>query len=167
MNNTALAGIIVGAVVVEETTGAIQLLKQSALEQLLVVTLAVVGTALVVLLAFATRLATRIRRLHAEAERAIDSHGVFTDGRPIDGAAALREALLSDPSIFVDTVTQKLMTYALGRGLQYYDMPVVRRLLDEARDENYRFSEIVIGIVESAPFRMRARSLSEAAQDSA
>jgi two-component system, OmpR family, sensor histidine kinase ChvG len=66
---------IVGAVVVEETTGAIQLLKQSALEKLLAVTLAVVGTALVVLLAFATRLAARIRRLHGEAEAAIDPQG--------------------------------------------------------------------------------------------
>lgn len=66
---------IVGAVVVEETTGAIQILKQSALEKLLVVTLAVVGTALLVLLAFATRLATRIRRLHTEAEAAIDPQG--------------------------------------------------------------------------------------------
>lgn len=66
---------IVGAVIVEETTGAIQLLKQSALEKLLAVTLIVVGTALVVLLAFATRLAARIRRLHAEADAAIDAHG--------------------------------------------------------------------------------------------
>ncbi len=66
---------IVGAVVVEETTGAIQLLKQSALEKLLAVTLAVVGAALVILLAFATRLAARIRRLHAETEAAIDPHG--------------------------------------------------------------------------------------------
>lgn len=66
---------IVGAVVVEETTGAIQLLKQSALENLLALTLAVVGGALAILLAFATRLAARIRRLHGEAEAAIDSQG--------------------------------------------------------------------------------------------
>src|SRR4030095_14287204 len=66
---------IVGAVVVEETTGSIQILKQSALENLLAVTLAVVGTALVVLLAFASRLTTRIRRLHVEADAAIDPQG--------------------------------------------------------------------------------------------
>lgn len=66
---------IVAAVVVEETTGAIQILKQSALEKLLAVTLAVVGGALAILLAFATRLAARIRRLHAEAEAAIDAQG--------------------------------------------------------------------------------------------
>jgi hypothetical protein len=100
-----------------------------------------------------------------EAGRPIDSRGVFTDGSAIDGAAELREALLSDPTVFVDTVTQKLLTYALGRGLQYYDMPVVRRLLEEARDDHYKFSEIVIGIVESAPFRMRAKA--PATQDAA
>src|SRR5262245_273832 len=100
-----------------------------------------------------------------EAGRPVDSRGAFTDGRAIDGAAELREALLSDPTIFVDTVTQKLLTYALGRGLQYYDMPVVRQLLDEARGDHYKFSDIVIGIVESAPFRMRARD--PAGQDAA
>jgi hypothetical protein len=65
---------------------------------------------------------------------------------------------MGDPTIFVDTVTQKLLTYALGRGLQYYDMPVVRRLLEEARPGHYKFSDIIIGICESAPFRMRARA---------
>jgi mono/diheme cytochrome c family protein len=93
-----------------------------------------------------------------EAGRPVDSRGAFTDGRAIDGAAALREALMSDPTIFVDTVTQKLLTYALGRGLQYYDMPVVRRLLEEARADHYKLSDLVIGIVESAPFRMRAKA---------
>ncbi|HVJ31433.1 MAG TPA: DUF1592 domain-containing protein [Gammaproteobacteria bacterium] len=92
-----------------------------------------------------------------EAGRPVDSRGAFTDGRAIDGTAELREALLSDPTIFVDTVTQKLLTYALGRGLQYYDMPVVRHLLEDARGDHYKFSSLVIGIVESAPFRMRAR----------
>jgi hypothetical protein len=93
-----------------------------------------------------------------EAGRPIDSRGTFADGRAIEGAAELREALLSDETLFVDTVTQKLLTYALGRGLQYYDMPVVRRLLEEARRDHYKFSDIVIGIAESAPFRMRAKA---------
>jgi hypothetical protein len=57
------------------------------------------------------------------------------------------------------------MTYALGRGLQYYDMPVVRGLLEDARGDHYKFSDIVIGIVESAPFRMRAKG--PAQQDTA
>jgi hypothetical protein len=100
-----------------------------------------------------------------EAGRPVDSRGAFTDGRAIDGAAELREALLSDPTLFVDTVAQKLLTYALGRGLQHYDMPVVRRLLEDARGDDYRFSSLVIGIVESAPFRMRAKE--PAQQDAA
>jgi mono/diheme cytochrome c family protein len=93
-----------------------------------------------------------------EAGRAVDASGAFTDGSAVDGAAELRDALLADPTVFADTVTRKLLTYALGRGLQYYDMPVVRHLLEEARDDNYKFSDIVIGIVESAPFRMRAKA---------
>jgi mono/diheme cytochrome c family protein len=100
-----------------------------------------------------------------EAGRPVDSRGAFTDGRTIDGAAQLREALLSDPTLFVDTVAQKLLTYALGRGLQHYDMPVVRRLLEDARGDDYKFSSLVIGIVESAPFRMRAKE--PARQDAA
>jgi len=93
-----------------------------------------------------------------EAGREIDSSGSFTDGSAIDGAAELRDALLSDPAVFVDTFTQKLLTYALGRGLQYYDMPVVRRVLEQSRGDGYQFSDVVIGIVESAPFRMRAKA---------
>jgi hypothetical protein len=72
---------------------------------------------------------------------------------------------LSDPTLFVDTVAQKLLTYALGRGLQHYDMPVVRRILEEARGDDYQFSSLVIGIVESAPFKMRAKE--PARQDAA
>jgi cytochrome c553 len=93
-----------------------------------------------------------------EAGRPVDASGAFTDGRAINGAAELREALLADPGVFADTVTRKLMTYALGRGLQYYDMPVVRRVLERARDDNYKFSDIVLGIVDSAPFKMRAKA---------
>jgi hypothetical protein len=93
-----------------------------------------------------------------EAGREIDSSGSFTDGSAIDGAAELRDALLSDPAVFVDTFTQKLLTYALGRGLQYYDMPVVRRVLEQSRGDGYQLSDVVIGIVASAPFRMRAKA---------
>jgi hypothetical protein len=100
-----------------------------------------------------------------EAGRPVDASGAFTDGRAIDGAAELREALLADPGVFADTVTRKLMTYALGRGLQYYDMPVVRRVLEGARDGHYKFSDVVLGIVDSAPFKMRAKA--PAPQDAA
>jgi hypothetical protein len=88
----------------------------------------------------------------------VDASGALVDGRPIEGMAELRDGLLADPGIFAGTVTEKLLTYALGRGLQYYDMPVVRRLLAEAKQGGYKFSDIVIGIVESAPFRMRAKA---------
>ena len=59
------------------------------------------------------------------------------------------------PEVFVRTLTEKLMTYALGRGLQYYDMPVVRAIVRDAAKQDYRFSSIVLGIVQSAPFQMR------------
>jgi hypothetical protein len=93
-----------------------------------------------------------------EAGRAVDASGSFMDGRALDGAAELRDALLSDPTVFVGAVTEKLLTYALGRGLQYYDMPVVRHVLSSTREDGYRFSDVVLGIVESAPFRMRVKA---------
>jgi hypothetical protein len=85
----------------------------------------------------------------------IDAHGQLADGRQIDGAAQLREALTADPEQFARVFTDKLLTYALGRGLEAYDMPTVRRIVREAEDEDYRFSALVKGIVNSAPFRMR------------
>ena len=69
--------------------------------------------------------------------------------------ADLRKALLEHPEQFVATVTEKMLTYALGRGLEYYDMPVVRGIVREAARSNYRFSSLVMGIVRSAPFEMR------------
>lgn len=92
-----------------------------------------------------------------DAGRAVDAKGLLMDGSAVEGAAELREALLSDPRVFAGTFTEKLLIYALGRGLQYYDMPVVRGLLDDTDDSDYRFSEIVLGIVESAPFQQRVK----------
>ncbi|HVY66063.1 MAG TPA: DUF1592 domain-containing protein [Gammaproteobacteria bacterium] len=93
-----------------------------------------------------------------EAGRPIDASGSLMDGSPINGAAELRDALLADPKVFVGTFTEKMLTYALGRGLRYYDMPLVRKLTESARGHDYRFSDIVLGIVESTPFRMRAKA---------
>jgi hypothetical protein len=67
----------------------------------------------------------------------------------------LRKALLSHPGQFTETLTEKLLTYALGRGLEYYDMPVVRSIAREAARNNYRFSALVMGIVKSVPFEMK------------
>ena len=72
-----------------------------------------------------------------------------------DGVIGLRKALLARPEIFVSTMTGKLMTYALGRGLDYYDEPAVRAILRDSRADDYKFSSIVLGIVNSTPFRMR------------
>ena len=86
---------------------------------------------------------------------AIDSHGQLADGRQIDGAAALREAVTSDPEQFARVFTAKLMTYALGRGVETYDMPTVRKIVRDAAPEKYKFSAIVNGIVNSPAFRTR------------
>jgi cytochrome c5 len=85
---------------------------------------------------------------------AIDASGQLADGTKIDGVASLRDAILAKPEQFVGVMTEKLMTYALGRGLDAKDMPVVRSIVRNAAP-NYRFSSIVLGVVHSAPFRMR------------
>ena len=87
----------------------------------------------------------------------IDATGGLPNGTAVDGIAALRGALVSDPRLFAGTVTEKLLTYALGRGLQSYDMPVVRGILRDAARDKYRFDDIVLGIVRSAPFEMRTK----------
>jgi mono/diheme cytochrome c family protein len=86
----------------------------------------------------------------------VDASGQLVDGTKVDGVVALREALLRDPEIFVGTVTEKLLTYALGRGLTASDMPAVRAIVRDARRDDYRFSSIVLGIIRSAPFQMRS-----------
>jgi hypothetical protein len=88
----------------------------------------------------------------------IDSTGVLPDGTTFDGPAELRNVLLSRRGEFVHTVTEKLLTYALGRGLEYYDAPVVRSISRTAGANDYRWSSFVMGIVRSTPFQMR-RSL--------
>ncbi|MFT5321552.1 MAG: hypothetical protein ACI934_001708 [Pseudohongiellaceae bacterium] len=85
----------------------------------------------------------------------IDSSGVLADGTPVDGPVALREAILSRPDQFVQTFTEKLMTFGLGRRIEYQDMPTVRRIVREAADENFRLSALIINIVNSDQFRMK------------
>ncbi len=85
----------------------------------------------------------------------IDPSGVLADGTKVDGPVSLRQALLKHPERFVDTMTEKLMTYALGRGLEYYDMPVVRGIVRDAAKQDYKFSALVFNIVKSAPFQMK------------
>ncbi len=85
----------------------------------------------------------------------IDSAGVLADGTPVEGPAALREALSQRPAAFASTVTEKLLIYALGRGLEPADMPVVRAVLRDAARDDYPLLSIIEAIVESYPFQMR------------
>lgn len=94
------------------------------------------------------------RRRAADGGRPVDSSAALPDGTDIGSPAALRRALTERPEIFVGTLTAKLMTYALARGLEPEDMPAVRRVVRDAAAADYRFSEIVLGIVRSVPFRM-------------
>ena len=94
----------------------------------------------------------------------IDSAGVLFDGTRVDGPVALRKALLARPEVFVGTVTEKLMTYALGRGLEPVDMPVVRSIMRGAAKNNYAMQSIVLGIVQSSAFQMRTKITKSAAK---
>ncbi len=87
----------------------------------------------------------------------IDASGELTDGTHIDGVVALRKALLSRPELFAGTMTEKLLVYALGRGLDHPDMPVVRAILREAAAKDYQFSSLILGVVNSVPFQMRVK----------
>jgi hypothetical protein len=75
-----------------------------------------------------------------------------------EGVAGLRQALLGRPELFVGTLTEKLLTYALGRGVEHYDAPAVREILREAARHDYRFSSLVVGVAGSTPFQMRRSS---------
>jgi len=88
-----------------------------------------------------------------DGDKPVDPTGVMPDGTRLDGPVTLRQALVADPSQFASTVTERLLTYALGRGVEYYDRPVVRRIVREAAANGYRWSSLILGIVESLPFR--------------
>ena len=85
----------------------------------------------------------------------VDASGAAPDGTPVNGVVELRQALLKHQDAFIYTLTEKLMIYALGRGLEAYDMPVVREIVRDASKQDYRFSSVFRGIVKSVPFQMR------------
>jgi hypothetical protein len=85
----------------------------------------------------------------------IDASGNLPDGAKFDGVAGLKQSLLNHPELFVSTVSEKLLTYALGRGIDYYDAAPVRKIVREARTSDYSFSSLILGIVNSAPVQMR------------
>jgi hypothetical protein len=86
----------------------------------------------------------------------IDASGALPDGSKVDGVDALEAGILARPEMFAGTLTEKLMTFALGRGLEPYDGPAVRKIISDAAREDYRFSSIVLGIALSKPFQMRS-----------
>jgi mono/diheme cytochrome c family protein len=90
-----------------------------------------------------------------DARVAIDASGTLVDGSKVNGPVTLREALLSRPDAFAQTLTEKLAIYALGRGLEYTDMPEIRKIVRASARNNYRFSTLILGVVQSAPFQMK------------
>ena len=94
-------------------------------------------------------------RTMSEANTPVDASGMLPDGAKFDGPAELRQLLVSRRDAFARTVIEKMLVYALGRGLEYYDMPTVRRIQRDAAAADYRWSTLIQGIVQSTPFQMR------------
>jgi hypothetical protein len=90
-----------------------------------------------------------------EAGKPVDASGTTSTGKKIEGLAGLRAALLEQPDQFPHTVTEKLMAYALGRRVEYYDQPAIRKIVRDAAAHQYRWSALVLGIVQSPAFQMR------------
>ena len=94
-------------------------------------------------------------RSSSEAGTPIDASGILSDGTEVNGPATLREAFVTRGDNFLTTVTEKLLTYAIGRGVESFDGPAVRQIVDAAGQEEYRWSALIAGIVQSTPFQMR------------
>jgi hypothetical protein len=95
------------------------------------------------------------RRRAVEAGAPIDASGGLPDGSKFADVHGLESALMRRPELFISTLAEKLETYALGRGVEYYDAPAIRAIVREARPQNYRMSAIIQGVVKSQPFQMR------------
>jgi hypothetical protein len=95
------------------------------------------------------------RRRAVEDGAPIDASGGLPDGSTFADVDGLETALLRRPDLFVETVTEKLMTYALGRGVEYYDAPAIRAIVHQAAANRYRLSDVILGVVNSTPFQMR------------
>jgi hypothetical protein len=91
----------------------------------------------------------------ADGEAIIDPSDTMYNGTKLNGPADLRQVILGHPDQFVRTMTEMLMTYGIGRGLESYDMPTVREIVRNAARSNYRFSSLVLGVINSAPFQMK------------
>jgi hypothetical protein len=93
----------------------------------------------------------------------IDVTSELWDGTKVNGPSELRQHLMYYSPQFVRMITEKMMTYAIGRGVEYYDMPVIRSIVRDAENNNYKFSSILMGIVKSAPFQTRTKVAENAA----
>jgi hypothetical protein len=102
-----------------------------------------------------------------DGDSPIDASGVLVDGSKVDGVASLRDALVRRSDQFVRVVTEKMLTYALGRGVDYQDMPLVRSIVRDSAHSQYKFSSIVMGIVKSAPFQMNTKTAGDNQQRAA
>jgi len=100
-----------------------------------------------------------------DGQSPVDPTGMLLDGTIMKGPADLRKALVRYSDLFIETVTEKLMTYALGRELEYFDMPTVRSIIRNAEASEYRFSDLVRGIIFSDQFTRRIKGGSEAMAD--
>ena len=87
----------------------------------------------------------------------LDTSAVLWDGTKIDGPVELKQALLRYSPQFVRMITEKLMTFSLGRGVEYEDMPVIRSIVRDADKNNDKFSSLLLGVIRSAPFQMRVK----------
>ena len=94
-------------------------------------------------------------RGHMPGGTAIDASGTMPDGTAFEGPAGMRDLLVRNPEQFATVVTEKLLTYALGRGVEHYDAPAVRQILREAAGNDYGLASLVVGVIKSTPFRMR------------
>ncbi len=90
-----------------------------------------------------------------ENGRPVDAAGGLPDGSTFVGVDGLEQGLLNRPEVFVATMTEKLLTYAVGRGLETFDAPAVRKVVREAKADDFRFSSLILGIVNSTPFQCR------------
>jgi hypothetical protein len=94
-------------------------------------------------------------RTKTESGAPVDASGGLPSGDTFEGVAGLKRALLSRPELFVGAVTEKLLTFALGRGIEPYDAPAVRQILRESHPDNFRFTTLVVNITKSTPFQLR------------
>ena len=102
-----------------------------------------------------------------DGDSPVDASGILVDGTAVSSPSDLRNALMSRSGLFITNMTEKLLTYALGRGLEHHDMPTVRSITKQAADQDYRFTSLVIGIVYSPQFTERVKGADNAANPAA